>query len=97
VAADHATAKVREAVIAGAPGDPRTQALVRELAATSDARVLVARLPAEGADAELTQAFPALAGKRALSDRPTAFVCKLGACDAPAFEPAALRRSLASF
>lgn len=58
VAADHATAEVREAVIAGDVADPRTRALVRELAQQSDARVLVARLPAAGAPSELLNGHP---------------------------------------
>lgn len=97
VAADHATAEVREAVIAGDADDPRTRALVRELAQQSDARVLVARLPAAGAPDALLKDFPALEGKRAIGDKPTAFLCKRGACEAPTSDPAALRRALAAF
>ncbi len=97
VAADHATAEVREAVIAGDAADPRTRALVRELAQQSDARVVVARLPAAGAPGELLKEFPALEGKRAIGDKPTAFLCKRGACEAPTSDPAALRRALATF
>jgi uncharacterized protein YyaL (SSP411 family) len=94
VAMDHATGDAREVVIAGDPGDPRTRALALELAPTSDARVLPVLLPAEGPPAALAQAFPALAGKRALHERPTAFVCRRGACDAPVDSPAALREKL---
>lgn len=97
VAADHATAEVREAVIAGDAADPRTQALLRELAQQSDARVLVARLPAAGAPDALLKEFPALEGKRALGEKPTAFLCKRGACEAPTSDPAALRRALSAF
>jgi hypothetical protein len=97
VAADHASSEVREAVIAGEANDPRTRALVREVAKESDARVLVARVPAAGAPEALIKGFPALEGKKAIGDKPTAFVCKRGACEAPTSDPAALRRALAAF
>ncbi|MEP7126012.1 MAG: thioredoxin domain-containing protein [Byssovorax sp.] len=97
VAADHASSEVREAVIAGDADDPRTRALLRELAPQSDARVLVARVPAAGAPEALIRGFPALEGKKAIGDKPTAFLCKRGACEAPTSDPAALRRALAAF
>jgi uncharacterized protein len=97
VAADHASSEVREAVIAGDVDDPRTRALVRELAGESDARVLVARVPAAGAPEALIKGFPALEGKKAIGGKPTAFLCKRGACEAPTGDPAALRRALAAF
>lgn len=96
VAADHAVSPVREVVIAGAPDDPLTQSLVREVARTTHARVLPVRLGALGAPAELLRAFPALSGKSALSGKPTAFVCRHGACDLPTSDPAALRQKLAA-
>jgi len=40
------------------------------------------------------RAFPALAGKVTLAGKPTAYVCRRGACSAPTSDPAALRRSL---
>ena len=95
VALDHATGDAREVVIAGDPADPRTRALVAELAATSDARVLAVILPAAGAPEAILRAYPALAGKVALHDRPTAFVCRFGACEAPTGDPTVLRRTLA--
>ena len=91
VAADHASSEVREAVIARAAEDPRTRALLRELAQQSDARVLVARVPAAGAPEALIKGFPALEGKKAIGDKPTAFLCKRGACEAPTSDPAVLR------
>jgi hypothetical protein len=97
VAADHASFEVREAVIAGDRDDPRTRALLRELAPQSDARVLVARVPEAGAPEALIKGFPALEGKKAIGDKPTAFLCKRGACEAPTSDPAALRRALGAF
>jgi hypothetical protein len=96
VAIDHATSDPREVVIAGDPGDARTRALSAELSATSDARVLPALLPAAGAPPEIARAYPALAGKTALHDRPTAFVCRRGACDPPTDSPAVLREKLST-
>ena len=45
----------------------------------------------------LIKGFPALEGKKAIGEKPTAFVCKRGACEAPTSDPAALRRALAAF
>ena len=59
--------------------------------------MLVARLPAVGAPSELLKGFPALEGKRAIGGKPTAFLCKRGACEAPTSDPAVLRRALAAF
>jgi hypothetical protein len=92
VATDHALGDPREVVIAGDASDPRTRALVQELRGTTDARVLPVLLPASGAPADLARAFPALQGKVALRGKPTAFVCRRGACDAPTDDPAALRK-----
>jgi uncharacterized protein YyaL (SSP411 family) len=95
VAIDHATADAREVVVAGDPEDPRTHALAAVLAVTRDARVLPVFVPASGPPAALAKAYPALAGKTALHERPTAFVCRQGACEAPSDDPAALRQALA--
>ena len=94
VAADHLTGDAREVVIAGDATDPRTAALAGELSTTTDARVLPMFVPAAGPSPELARAFPALAGKTALKGKPTAFVCRRGACDAPTDDPAALREKL---
>ncbi len=95
VAIDHALGDPREVVVAGDPGDPRTRALLAELAVTTDAGVLPVILPAAGPPAAVASAYPALAGKSALHDRATAFVCRRGACEAPTDDPAALRQKLA--
>jgi len=94
VAIDIAIANVHEVVVAGERGDATADALWRELATTSSARVLSARIPARGADEALEQAFPAFAGKRALTGKPTAFVCERGSCRAPTSDPAKLRDQL---
>ncbi len=91
---DHATGGVREVVVAGDPADARTSALWAEVAPTSFARVLPIRVGAPGPSAELAQTFPALAGKRALKDSPTAYVCERGSCQAPTPSPTRLRAQL---
>lgn len=94
VALDHATAPVREVVVAGSPTDPATSSLWKIVAPTSHARVLPARLPAEGASPVLSAGFPALQGKKALRGGATAFVCEQGRCEMPTSEPAKLRAQL---
>jgi hypothetical protein len=59
--------------------------------------VHVARVPAAGLPEALIKGFPALEGKKAIGEKPTAFVCKRGACEAPTSDPAALRKALAAF
>jgi uncharacterized protein YyaL (SSP411 family) len=94
VAIDHAIGDPREVVVAGDLADARTRALDAELATTTDARVLPVLLPAAGASPEIAHRYPALAGKTALHDQPTAFVCRRGTCEAPLHDPAVLRQKL---
>jgi uncharacterized protein YyaL (SSP411 family) len=89
VVVDHAIAPVREVVVAG---DDDAASLWAEVAPTSHARFLPVRLPAAGFEGP---GFPALAGKRALKGKPTAFVCERGSCQAPTSDPAKLRQQLA--
>ena len=95
-ALDHATAPVREVVIAGAPGGEDTTALWREVVDTRPSRFLPVRLPASGAPPNLNENFPALAGKRAKRGQATAYVCERGRCEAPTSDPAVLREQLAA-
>jgi uncharacterized protein YyaL (SSP411 family) len=95
VTLDAATASVHEIVIAGDRGDAVADALWRELAATSSARVLPARIAGAGADEPLVHAFATLEGKKALRGKPTAFVCERGSCRAPTSDPAKLRDQIA--
>jgi uncharacterized protein len=96
VALDHATSRVYEVVVAGAPEDPGTRSLWTETRATSHARILPARIDADGPSPALQAAFPALGGKKALRGKPTAFVCERGQCQAPTSDPAILRKQLRS-
>ena len=94
VALDHATAPVREVVVAGGVDDPDTVALWAVLRPTTHARVLPIRIGATGPSAALHDSFPALRGKQALRGKATAFVCERGSCQAPASDPAVLRNQL---
>jgi len=95
-ALDHATAPVREVVIAGDPDDAITAMLWREVATTRHSRVLPIRLGSAGAPATLHETFPALIGKRAQRSRPTAYVCERGRCELPTSDPMVLRQQLAA-
>ena len=94
VAVEHATAPVREVVLAGAPDSPTTTALWKEIAPRTHARVLPVRLPAEGPTSALVEAFPALLGKKARKGDATAYVCEQGSCAAPTSDPATLKKQL---
>ena len=94
VALDHATAPVREVVIAGAPEDPITVALRQATAGTTHARILPVFIGADGAPPSLSASFPALQGKKALKGKPTAFVCERGSCQQPTSDPATLQKQL---
>ncbi len=95
VALDHATARVREVVVAGDPGDTTTAALWAEVARTLPRRVLPIRLGAGGPPESMTATFPALVGKRARRQA-TAYVCERGRCEAPTSDPLVLRQQLAA-
>jgi uncharacterized protein YyaL (SSP411 family) len=96
VAVDHASAPVREVVIAGEAADPDTNALWNVVRGSTHARVLSVRVPADGATPALSASFPALQGKKARGGRPTAYVCEEGRCELPTSDGSTLRRQLAA-
>ncbi len=96
VALDHATAPVREVVVAGDPEDPVTRALRETMSRTTHARILPVFVGTDGASPTLSASFPALQGKKALEGKPTAFVCERGACQQPTSDPATLQKQLAT-
>ena len=96
VAVDHATAPVREVVLAGDAGAPATAALWKQIMSTTHARVLPVRLPASGPSEALAAAFPALGGKQARNGDATAYVCEQGSCQKPTGDPAVLAKQLAA-
>ncbi len=91
-----ATADQREVVIAGAPDDAGTQALLAVLRDADAGRILLLRIPADGVGEDDVKRWPALVGKRAQRGAATAFVCERGSCRQPTSDPALLRRQLAS-
>ena len=51
-------------------------------------------IPAAGADKNLLAIAPALAGKKALNEVPTAYVCEFGICQAPTSDPLQVREQI---
>jgi uncharacterized protein YyaL (SSP411 family) len=91
---DAALAGIYEVVIAGAPDDAATIALL-DVAATADrSRLVLARVGAEGIDGKGHDVWPGLKGKRAQGGKPTAYLCTRGSCRMPTADPAQLRDQL---
>lgn len=90
----HAVGPVREVVIAGDPDDPTTAALWATLRRDNHAHVLPVQIPGLGLPTDKQAAYPALAGKRALKGKATAFVCERGSCQKPTSSPKELRAQL---
>ena len=85
-----------ELVIVGAPLEPATQALVAEVRR----RYLPATVLACGDPATLDasrQVVPLLDGKTLLAGRPTAYLCRHGACERGTTDPDAWGRALDAF
>lgn len=93
-AVGHAVGPVREVVIAGDPNDPITTALWATLQPENHMHVLPVRVPGSGLPTDMLTAYPALAGKRALKGKATAFVCERGSCQKPTSSPRELRAQL---
>jgi uncharacterized protein len=81
-------AEPREIVIAGAPGDPRTQALLR--AAWTMPGAAVMGCVHDGNRTALEALSPVFVDKRPVDGAPAAYVCRRGACEAPITDPARL-------
>ncbi len=96
VAIDHATAPVREVVLAGDADSATTAALWKAIAPTTHARILPVRLPAAGPTPALEKQLPALLGKKARGAEATVYVCEQGRCEAPTSDPAVLAKQLAA-
>ncbi len=85
--------RAAQVVIAGEPGDPQTQALLRAVRTAPSAPAIVVSVYAPGGEA-LPPAHPA-AGKEMTDGRPTAYVCAGQTCSPPLHDPASLRQALA--
>ena len=79
----------REVAIAGE--DPALSQVVRQLGAP---HVVMLQVPAAGPDDAASSVMPSTKGKTARDGKPTAYVCRFGACDAPTRDPEELRRQL---
>ncbi len=72
-----------DVVIAGEPDDESTRLLTRAFLSRLPASAVLSRVPAGGADPGLVALAPALAEKKVLAGRATAYVCEFGTCQAP--------------
>jgi hypothetical protein len=88
-AIDFSLSAVAEVAIVGEPGDPATRELVRE----ANAGYAPARVVAVSADPG-SSAIPLMLGRTRLNGRPTAYVCRDFACQAPVTDADALREQL---
>ncbi len=79
----------REVVIAGEPGDPRTQALL-QAAWRRFPRVAVTSLVHAGNQEALARLSVVFVGKVPIDGVPAAYVCRRGVCAAPVTDPARL-------
>ena len=92
---DTALGPSQEIVVAGDPAAPATRALIRVLHERFLPRALAVLHP-EGADgAAIESLAPSVASQRALSGRPTAYVCERFVCQLPVTSVEALRERLA--
>lgn len=82
-------AEPAEVVVVGAPGDPRTQALLRAAWAMPHAVVLWLH---DGNRAALAALSPLAAEKTMVDGAPTVYRCRAGVCQAPSQDPASLHR-----
>ena len=84
----------QEIAVVGAPGDPRTRALLRAVYGAYLPNKIVARL--DPADAETAERVPLLAARAQVDARPTAYVCRNYACRQPTTDPEELKKQLES-
>jgi uncharacterized protein YyaL (SSP411 family) len=85
-----------DVVVAGDAADPGTRAMLSLLRRELPDGAVLSRVPADGADPALLVLLPTVAGKAARDGRATAYVCRFGACAAPATTVEALAAQLAA-
>jgi len=83
-----------EVVIAGDPAAERTAALRAAFWELDPHYAVLSAVPAGGPGDDLAALLPGARGKTALDDAPAAYVCRFGACEAPATDGATLRGQL---
>ena len=79
----------REVVVAGEPDDPTTRAFLDNLRSGFSPHRVVTLLH-EGNRDRLAGLSEIFAGKDPVGDRPAAYVCRRGVCEAPVLDPAKL-------
>lgn len=79
-----------EVVIAGDPADPAAMALAAVVGRLDPSWAVLAWVPPDGATPDLVKRAPALEGRVAIQCRPTAYLCREGACRAPTSDPEVL-------
>jgi uncharacterized protein len=87
--AEEIRAPALELVLVGRRGDPRLEALWRELGQFVLANAVVAH-----ADPSAPDPLPLLEGKTLVGDKPALYVCRDSVCDAPVTDPGDVRRAL---
>ena len=83
-----------QVVIVGDCGQTETMALLREVRSRWLPWLVLLQIDAKGASPETLQLLPTLAGKTALENRATAYLCRQQTCQAPTSEPAELAKLL---
>ncbi|MBJ7456429.1 MAG: hypothetical protein JHC74_10255, partial [Thermoleophilia bacterium] len=94
IALDHHLSERRQIAVAGPPGDPRTEALVR--AAREGARPFDALAVGDPSDPAAVEAAPLLADRPLIDGAPAVYVCRGVTCRAPLSTPAELAAELAA-
>jgi uncharacterized protein YyaL (SSP411 family) len=82
-----------ELVLAGRRGDPRLEALWRELARVPVNNAVVAHVDPNDPDPQV-QGLPLLEGKTLAGDTPALYVCRDGLCELPVTDPDAVGAAL---
>jgi uncharacterized protein YyaL (SSP411 family) len=83
-----------DVVIAGDPADPAAMALAAVVGRLDPSWAVLAWVPPDGAAPDLVKRAPALEGRVAIQCRPTAYLCREGACRAPTSDPEVLAEML---
>ncbi|MBI4227291.1 MAG: thioredoxin domain-containing protein [Candidatus Omnitrophica bacterium] len=96
IALDFAVGPSQEVVIAGPPGDPKTQAMVRAVSAAFLPNAVLIFHPPGRAGQAIEAVAPWVAPQGMTQGRPTAYVCSNDACQQPVTDADALRQQLAS-
>ncbi|MCB1218800.1 thioredoxin domain-containing protein [bacterium] len=85
-----------EVVIAGDPADPATQELLSLARSGGRSFVLTMHVPAAGPDEQMLALQPVLQGKAQWEEKPTAFVCRKGSCNAPTNDATEMQSQLSA-